>query len=91
MAASGVYVLLVLHSVTGAEIDINAAEITSMRESREDDANDKLVVQGVRCVVSMTDGKFASVKEHCSEIHDQIDARLEQAAKRLEGIIRKDE
>jgi hypothetical protein len=83
-----VVLLIALHAVTGNEIDINAAEITSMYETKEDDANDKLIVQGVRCVINMTDGKFASVREQCSEVRDEVKRRLDRAYRRLDQIIK---
>ena len=76
-------VLLTLHSVNGSEIYINASEITSMREAREDDRNDKLTALGSRCHVAMTDGKFASVTEECREIREQLQDRLDRAVQRL--------
>jgi hypothetical protein len=65
--------LILLHSVNGTEIYINAGEITTLRETREDDHDGKLVVDGVRCVVGTTDGKFASVREQCSDIRHRLE------------------
>lgn len=83
--------LLALHSVNGTEIDINAAEITSMREAREDDSSDKLVTKGVRCVIMLTDGKFASVTETCAAVRDELQARVDQAVRRLRDIMQEDD
>lgn len=79
------FILLVLHSVTGAEITISAGEITAMREAREDDADDKLVTKGVRCVVSMTDGKFASVVEACSDVRRQVEQKVRDRLDKIES------
>jgi hypothetical protein len=75
--ASPSILLLILHSVVGTEIDINAGEITSMYETREDDNNDKLVTKGTRCIINLTDGKFASVTESCRHVRDQIAVRFQ--------------
>jgi uncharacterized protein YlzI (FlbEa/FlbD family) len=60
-------VLIILHTLTGAEIAINPKLITSMRASIPDQAN-KVLAQGVNCLINMTDGKFVTVKESCNEV-----------------------
>ena len=71
--------LVPLHTVDGREIDINPAEITQLHESKIDDSPDRLMVKGVRCVVSTTDGKFISVTEDCSEIRTIINGEIRKA------------
>jgi len=71
--------LVVLHTVDGREIDINPAEITQLHESHTDDSPDRLLVNGVRCVVSTTDGKFISVREECTEIRTTISSEIRRA------------
>jgi len=71
--------LVALHTVDGREIDINPAEITQLHESKIDDSPDRLMVKGVRCVVSTTDGKFISVTEDCSEIRTTINQEIKRA------------
>jgi hypothetical protein len=67
------YTLIVLHTIDGREIDINAAEITSLREAGPDDAKDKIFPKGLRCMINMSDGKFANVIETCAEVRKLIE------------------
>src|SRR4051812_4441721 len=69
--ATGAIVLIALHSVIGTEISVNVAEITSMYEARGD--ADKIVVKGARCIINLSDGKFASVIETCGDVRRKIE------------------
>jgi hypothetical protein len=64
-----VFVIIVLHSVEGHEIDINPAEITSMRASK---GEGEFFTPGVYCMVSLSDGKFVTVSETCEQVRDLI-------------------
>jgi hypothetical protein len=65
--------LIVLHTLDGREIDVNPDQITSMREAREDSADDKAFTKGVRCMINTTDGKFVSVVEDCATVRRLIE------------------
>jgi hypothetical protein len=60
--------LMVLHNPDGREIDINPAEITSLREAKPDNASDKEFAPGVRCMINLSDGKYVAVIETCQDI-----------------------
>jgi len=47
-----------------AWFNIKPAQITSLREARE---KGKYFMEEVRCMISLTDGKFVTVVEHCNE------------------------
>jgi len=70
--------LLVLHNPEGREIDINPAEITSLRETAPDDTPGKDLAPGIRCVVGLTDGKYASVVETCQSIRKSITSEIDR-------------
>lgn len=61
--------ILMLHSVSGSEIDVNPKSIISMREARP---NDSYFAEGVRCMINTSDGKFVTVVETCEEIRGLI-------------------
>jgi hypothetical protein len=65
--------LIVLHTVDGREIDINPSLVTSMREAQADDADNKAFTGGVRCMVSLADGKFVTVVETCEAVRHKIE------------------
>jgi hypothetical protein len=62
-----VYLLIILHSIQGHEVTISPDQVTNLRASRPDKPN-TLFTEQARCVVSLTDGKFVTVKETCAEI-----------------------
>jgi hypothetical protein len=67
-------VAILLVQLTGPDgrqrIDINAAEITSIREpSGPQEAH---MVTGTHCVIVMTSGKFVAVHEKCGEVRDKL-------------------
>lgn len=63
-------VMIVLHSADGRELDINPAQVTSMREAGSADTpvSDKYFTPKVRCMIGLTDGKFITVIEECSAV-----------------------
>jgi hypothetical protein len=66
--------LIILHSLAGAEITINPKLITVMKSSDPNKPN-QYVAGGANCAISMSDGKFITVKEHCNEVRKLIDGR----------------
>jgi hypothetical protein len=64
--------LIVLHTLDGREIDIAPAQVTHMREAKEDDEGNKAFTGGVRCMVNLTDGKFVTVIETCAEVRQKL-------------------
>jgi hypothetical protein len=59
-----VLVMVILHSATGVEIDVNTDTITNMRGPD----GHKHLTPNVRCLINMSDGKFVTVKETCEEV-----------------------
>ena len=57
--------LIVLHSATGVQIDINPNEITNLR--RPEPGNPSFTPDA-KCMINLTDGKFVTVKETCDEV-----------------------
>jgi hypothetical protein len=62
-------VLITLTGPGGQVIEINPAEIVSLREPRGDGHLDK----DVHCLIHTTDGKFIAVKETCVIVHERIE------------------
>ena len=50
----------------GDRIDINSAEITSLREPHG--STEMHWAQGTRCIIVMSNGKFIAVHEDCSSV-----------------------
>lgn len=60
-------VLVTLHGVNGHEIFVNPREVTSMHAAIPGKPN-KTFTEGVRCMISTTDGKFVTVIETCEAV-----------------------
>jgi hypothetical protein len=72
--------LVVLHNAEGGEIFINPTQIAVLHPTRESSgkagSKNTLVVGGVNCVVSLSNGKFFSVIEPCDVVRKMMeDAR----------------
>ena len=68
------FLLIVLHSPDGREIDISVDEITSL-QCKMPNRESKLFAEGVNAVINLTDGKFVSVRESCPEIRELIERK----------------
>jgi uncharacterized protein YlzI (FlbEa/FlbD family) len=66
--------LIRLHDPNGNEVDINPREITVMREKQQG----QHLTAEAECAISLSDGKFVSVRETCDQVRQKIDA-LEKA------------
>ena len=60
-----ILVMVILHSATGVEIDVNSETITNMRSPEPGNKN---FTPNVKCMVNMSDGKFVPVRETCEEV-----------------------
>ena len=65
-------VMIILHSASGVEIDVNIATITNMRSP---EPGHKHFTPDVKCLINMSDGKFITVKETCEEVRRAMEAR----------------
>lgn len=68
------FLLIVLHSPDGREIDVSVDEITSL-QCRLSGVKNSLMAEGVNAIINMTDGKFISVRETCEQIKHQIEEK----------------
>ena len=66
--------LIILHSLTGAEVVVNPQLITSMQRAAPGQPN-KNFAEGAKCVVNLVDGKFVTVVETCDEVRNKIEGR----------------
>lgn len=66
---------LLVHAPGGQAIAINVAEISNLREPRDDEGS--LVTPGTECLIYMNNGKFIAVVESCQNVLRQI-AELEK-------------
>ena len=57
--------LIFVHGPDGEEIEVNISEISSIREPG---ASESHLHKSVHCVLYMTNSKFVSTKETCTEI-----------------------
>lgn len=62
-------VLIILHTLSGAEIAINPKLIVSMRASVPDKVNER-IAPSANCLINMTDGKFITVVESCNKVRE---------------------
>lgn len=61
-------VFLELHGPTGQVLELNPAEISSLREPLDLTLGHRHWVKGTNCVVVMTNGGFIGVTEDCSTV-----------------------
>jgi hypothetical protein len=66
--------LVLLHRADGYEVIVNPSQVTSLRATIGRPS--KLVPQGTRCMVGLTDGKFVSVVESCDEVRKLLEQVL---------------
>ena len=64
-------VVVVLSSLTGHEVDVTVEHIVSMRATDPDKGN-KLLAEGVGCMINTSDGKYISVVQTCEEVRKRI-------------------
>lgn len=65
--------LLLLHGPTGREIRINPRNVTSLHAPVPGQHN-KVLSEGVGCLINTSDGKFVSVIETCEAVSRMIEA-----------------
>jgi hypothetical protein len=65
--------LVILHGPDGGEISVNPMTVTTMRAARADAT--KQTIDGVACIITLTDGKFVSVREDCDSASAILQAR----------------
>ena len=63
--------LILLHAPDGQGIELNPREISSIREPR--DTEGQHWQKDVRCILSMTNGKFIAVVEDCKTIVEMVE------------------
>ena len=61
--------LLVLHTLDGRTVYLNSEQIISMAVPLPKSQN---FSDGVKCVITLADGKFTSVVETCEDIREKI-------------------
>ena len=66
-----ILIMITVHGLDGREITISADEITSLH-GRVPGKSNMLFVDGVNCLVHLTDGQTISVVETCLEVRDRI-------------------
>lgn len=64
--------LIVLHQPGGRDVVINTAQITTLYAAIPGSPN-RLVAQGARCLVLLTDGKHVGVVETCAAVRKLIE------------------
>lgn len=64
-------VLLVLHSLSGAVIEVNPSQITHLRNPEL--TKDHSFTDKARCMVNMADGKYITVLETCEYVRRAIE------------------
>ena len=64
--------IIVLHSLTGAEISLNPEQIVALRDGEHTGQH---LAKEVECVITTSDGKFISVVETCARVRELIEHR----------------
>lgn len=63
---------ILLHTLDGRDVFVNAANVTMIGEARADTDPQKKLVGKVHCVVNMVDGKFVTVAEQCDAMRQRL-------------------
>jgi hypothetical protein len=68
-------VLVQVTTVDGAKVFINPEFVTKLYPTKEasEATPNQLVVKGARCVVTLSDGKFLAVLEHCDYLRTLLE------------------
>lgn len=61
--------VIILHGVGGYEIVVNPRLITSMRGPE----GHKNFIEGARCLINLSDGKYVTVIETCKEVRNRME------------------
>ena len=64
--------LVLLHTVDGRETFVNPTQVASLSSQREGEQN-KVLIESVKCVIGLTNGKIISVLEDCDEVVRQLE------------------
>lgn len=64
--------LIVLHAADGRPVTINPHQVTSLQQAKPGETN-RFLVEGVHCLVNLTDGKFVSTRETCEVVRQFMD------------------
>jgi hypothetical protein len=62
--------LILVHAPDGREIEINPKEISSIRNRADSEGH---FAPNVKCVLSMTNGKFIATMEDCKTIVEMVE------------------
>jgi hypothetical protein len=68
---AGLYIIL--HRGDGGDVAVVPSHITSMHAKAPGNAQNKLAMPEVRCIVWLDDGKLLSVLETCDRVKQLID------------------
>jgi len=79
MSMHDAFVLVALHFITvhapdGQEMELNIAEISSIRKPQEQATDQSHFAKGTNCIMVMTNGKFIGTTETCTEVIKRIAA-----------------
>lgn len=66
---------VILHTLNGDEVAINPEQITSITRPHDGEGQ-KLLTDRVECAVGLSNGKFVSVLEECSEVLRRITEKM---------------
>ena len=69
-----VIALLLLHGPNGREVRINSRNVTSLHAPVRGQSN-KVLAEGIGCLIYTSDGKFVSVVETCEAVSRIIETR----------------
>jgi hypothetical protein len=64
--------LVELHGPTGQNIEINTAEISSLREPVDLSRDHHHWAKGIRCIIVMSNGKYIAVIEDCQTVAQKL-------------------
>jgi ketosteroid isomerase-like protein len=60
--------LFLVNTLDGRMIYVNPEQVISIAPPKDND----VFAEGVRCVISLADGKFVSAREHCDEVRARM-------------------
>ena len=65
--------LVTLYGLDGRAIIINPAQVTQIREARDEGDTGKAFTDEVHCIIRLTDASYVTVAEACDRVRELIE------------------
>lgn len=74
------FIMLTLHRVDGAEVYLNANEVTAVAEPTAPNNPRRTINPAARCVVFMSDRRYFAIIETCTKVYNMLQHEIRKAS-----------